>query len=831
MKRESKIISLVVAAIVLVAVLSFSLSTLMKNGTSLKGDVTGTHSLASEEQTTTYKDWSESTELDNEYSYSTLYYTEDTEFYVNLANADHVNKAGIAFSGNYYVDGKVTPAVRLWYPSDVAQLIITNCGYDQQGNPLSAVLEVSISKTYRSSAALNPEYDETDGKMYYMDGDERTELTAPLAAIGLSYTVIQNVTDDGKVVFTGKTTTEGETPHTTSYMTKLNMPLAFNLNTEAGVTDVKITYYKKLKLTDWDIVNGVKVAHVDTAKSQIATSITHVNSAYNDFDTTPNSFSDPDNVISRATEAGVTFEAKEGMKPLKGTSTLFYNKSGKKTLTPNDYVNTFIPQANKSTWNFRMTEKANGIFINPDLSQEDKLHGKYYNLIYRLMEQGKTRKEAIDYYCTYQAKCNTAYDNNINKIDSDTATDEEKRAQRAIYNQIYNESESYYATAGFSYLTSAQLLTTGLAGEFSFRYEMPGGGIKFGFLSPTGYKFPNPKKGVSDQNVEVGKIGYFTVSQAIPNNNVTNSVGFNKIYPNVFSSNNHITSYTFEDPVDPRLTVVKDGITIMTKSGKDITSYFDITLDENNKITATSNATASAFFNSNEAYGTTYTMSVPFMYIGEVDKYIEIPNKASVKYSVGGRAEETKETNVVKVIIGESLVNLTYDCTTNGGQAEFDPITIGVIPGTAVDLSKICVKEENRFLGWAEAATDKKAMTEFTMPDHDTTIYGLYTPSTCDTVLLSSVYKIDQTNYIIHIPYDETEATILSNVSSKGEISISGEEITVKCDGSSRIYKISRYWVAKTGNDVIRWTAIIAGTLLLGVIFFILKIRMNKKEN
>ena len=122
-------------------------------------------------------------------------------------------------------------------------------------------------------------------------------------------------------------------------------------------------------------------------------------------------------------------------------------------------------------------------------------------------------------------------------------------------------------------------------------------------------------------------------------------------------------------------------------------------------------------------------------------------------------------------------------------------------------------------------------MTTFTMPDKDTTIYGIYTTSTCDTELTSSVYKIDTTNYIVNVPYDETEDKILSNVTSKGEISISGDLIIVKCDGSQRNYTISRYWVAKTGNDIIRWTAIIAGTLLLGVVFLMLKIRMNKKEN
>ena len=832
MKRENKIITLVIAAIVLVAVLSYSLSTLMTSGTisRLQGAVQGANQLPSQEGTTVYKDWTQSVPLDNDYSYSTLVYTDDTDFYANISNENH-NFAIIP--QNYFaVDDKVSPVIQLWYPNDVAQLIITNCGYDKDGTSLSAVIQVSVHATYRDDIKLNPTRGD-DGKMYYLDDGTQTELKAPLGAIGLSSTVIQNVTNDGKVVFTDNTwaAANGQTTASTGYRTMKNMPLAFNLNLESGSLDVKITYYRKLKLNKGGVNQGIKLATVDTANSTIATDITKINSAYNDFDTTPYSFANPDNQRQGYIDAGMKFEGNEGMKPLMGTSTLFYNKTGKQTLTPADYENTFIQQADKYTFNFRMTEKENGIFINPNYSQETKLHGKWENLVQRLMAQNMTRKQALDHYCKYVAQCTVAYDNSVNNIDNYPDSDQRHKDAAVLVKSVVDSSNGYFDTAGFSYLTSAQLLTTGVQGQFAFRYEMPGGGIKFGFLSPQGYKFTNPKKTVNKNTITVGEVDYFNIKQSIPNNDVTNSIGFNKIYPNVFSADYKMKSFKFEDSVDKRLTIVTEAITVTTSAGVDITKYFDITVDENNKVTATSKSSASTFFNSNLAYGVDYILSIPFMYVGSVDKYIEIPNKGKVTYRSGSDAEVTKETNEVKVTIGEKPVKLTYDCTTNGGQPEFDPITVDQVPATDVDLTKVCVREGYRFLGWTEKATDTEAMTTFTMPDKDTTIYGIYTTSTCDTELTSSVYKIDTTNYIVNVPYDETEDKILSNVTSKGEISISGDLIIVKCDGSQRNYTISRYWVAKTGNDIIRWTAIIAGTLLLGVVFLMLKIRMNKKEN
>ncbi|MBQ3474645.1 MAG: isopeptide-forming domain-containing fimbrial protein [Bacilli bacterium] len=845
MKKESKIISLVIIAIVLVGVLAFSLSTLMTNGSKLLGAVTGTNRLPSSEGTTTYKDWKESTTIDKDFSYSTLVYNDDTEFYVNITNPERTisNNAknkdyGIYYSSGYPLADKVTPVVRLWHPTDKAQLIITNCGFDKDGNSLSAVLELSVYGTYRDTEHVTPanlEYDKLNDAMYYVEGSDRTKLS-PITALGMSQTVTQNITSDGKIVFTNESLLPEGSPYmgsTKRETVRKNMPLAFNLNVEGGAADVKITYYKKLKLTDHSVVNGVNVATVDTENSQVATSITKINSAFNDFDTTPNSFSNPDKKRQDAIDAGLLFEANEGMKPLMGTSTLFYNKSGKQTLTPSDYENTVIDQANKLTFNYRMTERANGIFLNPDRSKEDKIYGKWDNLVVRLMAQGKTRKEALDYYCRYIAKCTVEYDERIDYIDGDPETTPSAaiEEQRGILASVINSSVGYYSTAGFSYLTSAQLLTTGVQGEFAFRYEMPGGGIKFGFISPQGYEFDNPVKTVAKDTIAIGEVGYFNISQPIPNNNVTNSVGFNKIYPQVFSENNHLTSFVFEDEIDKRLTVVQDGITIMTKKGQDITEYFDIAVDENNKVTATSKDNASTFFNSAEAYGTNYILQIPFMYLGAVNKYIEIPNKGKITYKVGSNNPETKETNTVKITVGEKPVKLTYDCTTNGGKAEFEPITVDQVPGTEVDLNKLCSKEGNRFLGYAEKASDKDAMTTFVMPDHDTTIYGLYTESKCDTVLNSNTYKIDQTNLIVNIPNDDSESTILKNVTSKGEVSISGDVITVKCDGSSKDYKISRYWVSKTGNEVIKWTAIISGVLLFVVAAIFIKIKVDKKKN
>ena len=805
MKKESRIISLVIIAIVLVAVLSFSISTLMTNGSKLLGSVNGANRIPSKEGTTTYKDWQESTPIDNEYSYSTLIYTDKTRVYANISDWDH--RYGVVEAGGeaYRLENMPTvPSIKIWDPDDKGQLIITDCGFDKEGNSLSAVIEFSVNNTYRKDWMLNYYYDDATGEVKAENPESHEVVTvAPLTSLSFSWVAIQNVNDNGQIVLTSQPTGNNLQP-VNRYVVKYGMPLAFNLNCDNSAIDVKLTYYKTLTLKDNTIVNGVNYAKVDTSKSEIDKSITKVNSAYNDFDTTPASFATFQTLIERAAEDHeLLFSANEGMKPLNGTSTLFYNKTGKQTLTANDYENTFVDQAYKGTWNFRMSEKANGIYINSDQSKNTGPLGKWQYVLYQMRDvQGKTLEQAKDYYCKYVAKCE----------DDGSYT-------------------GYYELGGFSYLTSAQLLTTGVEGEFAFRYEMPSGGIKFGFLSPQGYKFGDPVKSTTKSTIAVGEVGYFNVSQEIPNNNVTDSVGFHKVYPNVFSNSYKLTSYKIEDEIDKRLSVVADGITIKTQSGIDLTNYFDISVDTNNKVTAVSKSSASTFFDKLEAYGTRYTMSIPFMYIGPVDKYIEIPNKAKVTYKVGDGTPTTKETNVVKVTIGEKPVKLTYDCTTNGGKATFEPITVDQVPGTNVDLTKICSKTGNRFLGFAEQATDKTPMQSFTMPEQDTTIYGLYTTSKCDTILNSNTYKIDQKNHSVSIPNDDSDSTILKTVYSNGEISINGNTITVKCDGTTQDYTINRYWISKTGNEVIKWTAIISGTLLLAVAAVFIKIKADKKKN
>ena len=792
MKRETKILSLVVAAIALVAVLCYSVSTLMTNGTKLQGAVLGPNRVASTEGTTIYKDWTELTEIDNEYSYSTLIYTKDTRFYAHAAEDHQIRPT----AGDYYrlEDMSTLPVVSLYQPTETGQLIITNCGYDKDGTPLSAVIDISVNNTYRS-------------EQYYQNleiGDNGIPTNAPLALITANRVYVQNVTDDGKMVFTNDAP-EGELKSNTGYVIGYNMPLGFQLNAEATAVDLKLTYYKKLTLKNKGVVHGVPTAEIDTANSEVATDITKVNAAFNDFDTDARSFGNYQGIIDgAASDDALLFEGKEGIKPTRGNTTLYYNKTGKQTLTPDDYVCSTINQSDKNTFNFRMTEKANGIFINRDYSQNTYVTGSWQFIRDTLeQQQGYTREQSKAYYCRYAASC----------VDGDPTN-----------------SKSYFKSKGFSYLNSTQFLTDGLNGEFSILYEMPGGGINFVFMSPQAYSTDAPKKTVSKETLKIGEIAYYNITQTIPNNYMTNSIDFYKLYPNIYSEDNYIAEFTIEDKIDPRLVIVQDSITMLSSDGIDLKEYFDITVVDN-KLTVTSNANAEAFFATPESYNTTFTLSVPIMYVGAVDKFVEIPNKASVTIKTGDNGTPvTKETNEVIITIGEHANNLTYDCTTNGGKAIFEPTVVEQIPGTSVDLTKVCVKDGNKFVGWVENPTDTTALTTLTMPQSDKTIYGIFVPSTCDNVLYSSVYTIDQSNHTINIPNDATDAVILSNVTSKGTVAINGEEISVICDGVTQKYKISRFWINKTGNDVIRWTIIISGTLLLAVIALLLKVKNGKKE-
>ena len=85
--------------------------------------------------TVTYKDWSELSSIDSGYSYSTLFYTKDTNFYVNTNQEE-----GVQLTKGYTIDDKPVPYIQLG-ANGIAQVIITNCGIDKYGNMLDVLQE------------------------------------------------------------------------------------------------------------------------------------------------------------------------------------------------------------------------------------------------------------------------------------------------------------------------------------------------------------------------------------------------------------------------------------------------------------------------------------------------------------------------------------------------------------------------------------------------------------------------------------------------------------------------------------------------------------------
>ena len=135
MKKKKIMICSIIVVIMLISI--FSTGNYSKLLSKLKGDISGVTS-------STYKDWSSLTSIDNDYSYSTLIYTKDTKFYVNMTPNDDAEeyKSSVKIKTSIIDNNIPSPYITLYGLNSKAQLIITNCAIDKDGNLLDAVLEV-----------------------------------------------------------------------------------------------------------------------------------------------------------------------------------------------------------------------------------------------------------------------------------------------------------------------------------------------------------------------------------------------------------------------------------------------------------------------------------------------------------------------------------------------------------------------------------------------------------------------------------------------------------------------------------------------------------------
>ena len=99
---------------------------------------------------------------------------------------------------------------------------------------------------------------------------------------------------------------------------------------------------------------------------------------------------------------------------------------------------------------------------------------------------------------------------------------------------------------------------------------------------------------------------------------------------------------------------------------------------------------------------------------------------------------------------------------------------------------------------------------------------------TCDLLLTSSVYNVDESAGVISIPIDDNGNTIISNVKTTADISVSDDKVILRCQDQTKEYKINRYWNASTGQNAIRYTVIITGLLVIIGVLLVLKNKSKK---
>ena len=773
MKNDKKLIgSLILCVLILSVTFGFVLFKYVNNGNNLLGSISGVHSTltsGSSASASSYKDWSELTSIDNDYSYSTLFYTKDTKFYVNASEG-----ANITYSLNGPED-MVTPYIELLDTNKSAQVIITNCGVDKEGNVLSAVLDIAAIDVWDHHVNQN---NYTRGYVHFN--------------VGSGYYVPRESQSNPSI-------TREQTGVTVDY----NLPIRFNLNTEVATAKVRLTYYKNLKLKNVndnrygtphgsvEAGHSLAYAEIDEDQSTVATNITKINSFYSDLDIPRSLYRfDGDTTTTQYTDK--VFEGREGIAPANGSTKIYYTKNGK------SLVSGVSPVPGATTFDNSITNNSYSCPENSTSNCEKDQHAPVTGYTSVQLKEGDN-----GIFCRYSDLWKYWF------------TTEGKTSEDANIDGIW-------------FGQSTEFLTENVQGIYEFTYSGSSNGSIFMFFTPNGYETDNPIKSVNKTEVVPGEEFEYSVMQYIPNNYFTNIVDFNDVY-DTMPENNYLTSFSFEDEIDSRLTILADGITIVDINENDLTEYFNINV-EGNRITTTEKDSSSSFYQTAGAYNNYYILKIPVKYEGEVETEIIIPNKGKTTLKIGDRDPKTTETNEVTTRIVQNGIKLTYDCETNGGVATFTPTTKNETAGADVDLTPICKRDGYKFVGWAEKPNDRTNMTEFKMPNHDTTIYGLYTPVTCDLLLTSSSYKIDYNNKTIYIPIEESNSTILKNISSKGDISFGDEVIIVKCDGEEQRYKINRFWIAKTGGTITKWTLLITGFALVAVLGILVRISLRKTE-
>ena len=238
---------------------------------------------------TVYKDYGDLSILDNSYSNSVVYLTDDSEFKV-LKQTDGVSRE------NGYLAGIPVPyKLILTRETDEVILLITKCAVDDKGNIMDVVIRVNNVDIWEDV--------------------NRNGKSATLAF----YNGVGFLNDQRQ----GAVTTD--TPLTVPPYKK-GEPISIALNAEATNVDFTITYYKSGTVNE---STGIGTP----------AGISHINSFYYDIDISNYRYlydSDSYNVSGYRNVVNHFFSGNEGFVPINGSSTIYYNKN--ETLSGANYI-------------------------------------------------------------------------------------------------------------------------------------------------------------------------------------------------------------------------------------------------------------------------------------------------------------------------------------------------------------------------------------------------------------------------------------------------------------------------------------------------------------
>ena len=258
----------------------------------------------------------------------------------------------------------------------------------------------------------------------------------------------------------------------------------------------------------------------------------------------------------------------------------------------------------------------------------------------------------------------------------------------------------YYANATIATVTGMENST------YTFRYSARNAGICLFFGSPIKYDTPAPKKYVVEKGKTVcdredgcvsnvattGDEFNYVISQEIPNQyssdvDILTFMSLWHKYESTIPSNHFYTSFTINDTIDSNLTPTRlKDIKIYDRSDKDVTSRFNISFNNEDKISVAAKDDALRL---KDFYANEIRIVVPVKVNSSVTKGL-LKNTAKTTYrQTGDNNDNNKTSNEVETSISHKVTVKHISTATNKDLA--DPTTETYLHG--VDYTTTALAE------------------------------------------------------------------------------------------------------------------------------------------